>query len=233
MTAALFLLICGLDTSLVRRLTPATTPKRRIPAILSAIALSVSLGVLAVLGLGTTPVGTTIVAACALIWCCVPGRPTASAAILIALTTLFLLVDIAAASPQAPLVRWYATTHSPLTDSSSVSALIAGLGLLPLIGPASNDVVTDALMWAGRRPHRPGGLRGGRVIGPLERLLIIALCLTGAYGALAALVAAKGVVRFPEISRDHEGVKAEEFLIGSLASWSLAGAAALAVTLCR
>jgi hypothetical protein len=69
-------------------------------------------------------------------------------------------------------------------------------------------------------------LQGGRIIGPLERLLIVALALVGAQGLIAALLAAKGIVRFPEISADRRlGSKAEEFLIGSLTSWSLAGLA--------
>jgi len=72
-------------------------------------------------------------------------------------------------------------------------------------------------------------LRGGRAIGPLERLLVAGLTLAGAIGLAGAVFAAKGIVRFPEISRDGEnGSKAEYFLVGSLVSWALAlGAAAL------
>lgn len=71
-------------------------------------------------------------------------------------------------------------------------------------------------------------LQGGRLIGPMERLLIVVLSLLGAYVLIGALVAAKGVVRFPEISADRGvGSKAEEFLVGSLTSWSLAAAGAL------
>jgi hypothetical protein len=70
----------------------------------------------------------------------------------------------------------------------------------------------------------PTRLRGGRVIGPLERLLIVALGLVGAQALIVALLAAKGIVRFPEISADNAfGAKAEEFLVGSLSSWSIAG----------
>lgn len=44
-------------------------------------------------------------------------------------------------------------------------------------------------------------------------------------------VAAKGIIRFPEISRDTVGgSKAEFFIVGSLASWVLvAGAVGLAM----
>ena len=70
-------------------------------------------------------------------------------------------------------------------------------------------------------------LRGGRWIGPLERLLIIVLAGADAQVAIAAVVAAKGVIRFPEISQDSSGEKAEEFLIGSVSSWILAALVSL------
>lgn len=69
---------------------------------------------------------------------------------------------------------------------------------------------------------RTSVLRGGRLIGPIERILLVALALLGAPAVIAALIAAKGIVRFPEISDDRgTGSKAEEFLVGSLASWAL------------
>lgn len=67
-------------------------------------------------------------------------------------------------------------------------------------------------------------MRGGRWIGPLERWIIVALGLVGALPIIAAIMAGKGIVRFPEISADRgQGSKAEEFLVGSLLSWSIAG----------
>lgn len=67
------------------------------------------------------------------------------------------------------------------------------------------------------------GFKGGRLIGPLERILILILTLAAAYPILAAMLAAKGIVRFPEISRDGEtGARAEYFLVGSLVSWVIA-----------
>lgn len=64
------------------------------------------------------------------------------------------------------------------------------------------------------------GFKGGRLIGPLERVLVMLLTLAAAYPVLAAMLAAKGIVRFPEISRDGEtGARAEYFLVGSLVSW--------------
>ena len=73
------------------------------------------------------------------------------------------------------------------------------------------------------KPRPLPDLRGGRLIGPMERLGLMSLTLSGMFTIVAALVAAKGIVRFPEISNDGAtGSKAEYFLVGSLLSWGLA-----------
>ncbi|MDE0545860.1 hypothetical protein [Microbacterium sp. C7(2022)] len=73
-------------------------------------------------------------------------------------------------------------------------------------------------------------LRGGRLIGPLERVLVFALTLASAYTLIAAVLAAKGIVRFPEINNDRgTGTRAEYFLVGSLVSWVVALACAVLV----
>ncbi len=78
-------------------------------------------------------------------------------------------------------------------------------------------------------------LKGGRLLGPMERLFIVGLGLAGQLTAAAVVVAAKGLLRFPELQRGatHGGASdvSEYFLIGSLASWlvALAGLGLLAV----
>ncbi|MER7798165.1 hypothetical protein [Microbacterium sp. NPDC096154] len=73
-------------------------------------------------------------------------------------------------------------------------------------------------------------MKGGRLIGPLERVIVFGLTLAAAYPLLAAFIAAKGIVRFPEISRDGDGGdRAEYFLVGSMVSWVQALAAAFLV----
>lgn len=137
------------------------------------------------------------------------------------------------------------------------ATLVAAIAVALFLGLAANLICRAALEDARRRetserprpdrrlrsvlerrwappPRRDGELRGGRLIGPLERWLIVALALVGAQGIVAALMAAKGIVRFPEISKNSgEGSKAEEFLVGSLVSWGLAGAGALLIWTAR
>jgi hypothetical protein len=80
-------------------------------------------------------------------------------------------------------------------------------------------------------------LKGGRLLGPMERLLILGLGLAGQLAAATAVVAAKSIIRFPEINAQKAqengtiGIDevTEYFLVGSFASWIVAlGGLALA-----
>ncbi|WP_235984697.1 hypothetical protein [Actinomyces trachealis] len=144
----------------------------------------------------------------------------------------------------------------PASASRTVIAC-ALVGSVLLLTDPSNDVVAALLQLV--RPanlESNGTLRrelvgallgGGRWIGTLERLLVLVLAFSAAPAAIAAVVAAKGVIRFPEISADvpkahaqgapvagarqtPAGAKAEEFLIGSFSSWGLALLAYLLLT---
>lgn len=125
---------------------------------------------------------------------------------------------------------------------------VLALGVILFVAESANLVVRAALdregtwrpadqagAFRGGRLRQPqqgvgGGFQGGRLIGPLERILVVVLTLAGAYSLLAAMLAAKGIVRFPEISRDGEtGARAEYFLVGSLVSWVVALGAAFLV----
>ncbi|MSS84038.1 hypothetical protein FYJ24_04510 [Actinomycetaceae bacterium WB03_NA08] len=113
--------------------------------------------------------------------------------------------------------------------------LIAGVGALFLIGSPANELCKAVLQRQVQSRHRivtgslsshtddNDSLKGGRIIGPLERVLLVVLGVSGGSALAVALIAAKGVIRFPEISADKKnGSKAEEFLIGSFVSWGVA-----------
>lgn len=83
-------------------------------------------------------------------------------------------------------------------------------------------------------------LRGGRLLGPVERVLIVGLGLAGQLSVATAVIAAKSIIRFPEINAQKAkadgGVGIDDvteyFLIGSFASWIIA-LGGLALTLPR
>lgn len=110
------------------------------------------------------------------------------------------------------------------------SANIAVRSVLELADEPAQRPTTRGRLGA-RRPQ-PETLKGGRIIGPLERVFLFALAMAGQFTAIGAIVAAKGIVRFPELSRDtHRGHAAEMFLVGSFSSWALVLLALLYVKL--
>lgn len=116
--------------------------------------------------------------------------------------------------------------HLPLSDRRiSAACVVAALGLFTVHG--GTYIVRSVLKKSGAVPTivpAEGSGRTldvkeynrGRLIGTLERVLLLAVVIAGSYEALGFIVAAKGLVRSKEfeVSRDMT----EYFLIGSLAS---------------
>lgn len=159
----------------------------------------------------------------------------------------FLVWDRTSIDMSGFIVDWHIGVVSAVISSLSLPAIAAVLGVVLFSIESANLIVRAALRPATaasrpvlvpvsgsrwwRRTAAPAptvaDLRGGRLIGPVERVLIITLTLAGALPIVAGLIAAKGIVRFPEISNDGAGgSKAEYFLVGSLVSWAIAVAGA-------
>lgn len=149
---------------------------------------------------------------------------------------LWPIVLIAAVSAGAVAVGGVRAHQGPLAEAWPVATPLGAVtldvavfvvGALVFLLESGNVVVRAALRGGAVAESDGAALKGGRLIGPLERVLVFALTLAGAYPLLAAALAGKGIVRFPEISRDEEGgSRAEYFLVGSLVSWVTALAAA-------
>jgi hypothetical protein len=70
--------------------------------------------------------------------------------------------------------------------------------------------------------------RGGRLIGKLERLLILMLVLAGEPDGIGFLIAAKSILRFNELAGEADRHVSEYVIIGTLASFAWAIAAGYA-----
>jgi hypothetical protein len=140
---------------------------------------------------------------------------------------------------------WAGTAHGALgewLDSSQVPALhgmsadrallLAGAFLVLL--STGNVVVRLVLTATGTTNpalhHTPDDpeqrLKGGRLLGPMERVLIVGLGLSGYLTAASIVIAAKGLLRWPELSSKTEQQwihrLTEYFLVGSFVSWLVA-----------
>lgn len=125
--------------------------------------------------------------------------------------------------PEGWLVTWYGSLDISSLAEVSFTRFALAVGCMVFLVESANILVrmvlagTDAAVMDSEQT-----LKGGRVLGPIERIFIFAMALAGEYTALAAVIAAKGILRFPEISRDIAGRKAEYVLVGSFVSWAIA-----------
>jgi hypothetical protein len=100
-----------------------------------------------------------------------------------------------------------------------IDAGVVLLGAVLLTWP-SNVIVRIVLRLA--RAGDGQGTGAGRWIGALERLLIFVLVVMGEAGAAGLVVAAKSILRYPEITGEPPAIQPEYVLVGSLTSWFLA-----------
>nr|WP_268259627.1 hypothetical protein [Micrococcus sp. Mcc28] len=205
------------------------TPRRRwlarAGAAVAAVLAAVLVAVLAPTGISVAVGGGLVALGLLMGWTWLhPDRP----------------LGVVAVAAAVGLVAVLESTLAPAGLRSAPPALTL-LAVTVALTETGNRVTRAVLALAGRSADggdeetgdpAADGLRGGRYIGPMERLLMVVLGLAQAYPVIAALMAAKGIVRFPEISADRgAGSRAEEFLIGSLTSWGLAAAGAVVVWL--
>lgn len=172
-----------------------------------------------------------------LAWADLPGHGPLPAARVLLLTGL-VLFNVATANI---IVRLVLLTIGALRPSDVTNANAAAAAAASLSGQT-------APLTSGQPSDR---LKGGRLLGPMERLVILGLGVAGQFGAAGLVIAAKGLLRFPEIqaaARNGNGSPAaaangsyaggpagidditEYFLVGSFVSWLIAlGSLALTV----
>jgi hypothetical protein len=176
--------------------------------------------------------------------------PLATFAILVA----GLLAFSGAASPASgALATWLAWADLPGDGDLPAGRVLLLAGLVLFNVATANTIVRlvllaigalrpEAIVAVGQRPAAPppsqpaDRLKGGRLLGPMERLVILGLGLAGEFGAAGLVIAAKGLLRFPEIqaAARNGGTGAyaggpvgiddvtEYFLVGSFVSWLVA-----------
>ena len=165
------------------------------------------------------------------------GHPAQAAAWLplgVFVTALVIGVACSGLAPEAGgvLERWLDSVSLPAVDGLGADRFLLLLGAFGLQLSTGNVLVRLALKSTGTiNPRKDGGLpptqlKGGRLLGPLERVFILSLALGGQVTAASIVVAAKGLLRFPELSSRQEQQTVHEmteyFLLGSFVSWLVA-----------
>lgn len=140
------------------------------------------------------------------------------------------------------VAKWAAWVDIPGVGALSPNTLLMVIGVALLQFVTGNQLVRLILGSVGAvkpegQPQPSDRLKGGRLLGPMERVLILGLGLAGQLAAATAVVAAKSIIRFPEINaqkaRENGNIGIDDvteyFLVGSFASWIIAlGGLALA-----
>jgi hypothetical protein len=215
-------------------------PTPWLPELVAA-ALTVGLGLLAGL-LGWDLLALVVIAGVVVAWGRVVrrgfGRDRAWEPLLllgVALAAALLLSPLADPAG-GPLATWLRATDWPTVEGLSAGRFLLLLGgllvqcstgnVLVRLVLAATRTVNPATLDPARREDQP--LKGGRLLGPLERLVILGLGLAGNVTAASLVIAAKGLVRWPEIQsfrREGGGPSitdvTEYFLVGSFVSWIL------------
>jgi hypothetical protein len=161
------------------------------------------------------------------------GRNRASLPLAVLGVALALAIVVApAAGPAGGLLGdWLARDPLPvLRDLSPDRVLLLGAAFLVQLS-TGNVLVRLVLAATGTvNPTKVGGvddpqtqLKGGRLLGPMERLFILGLGLAGNLTAASIVIAAKGLLRFPELQSKLDQTRVhrltEYFLVGSFVSW--------------
>ncbi|MDN5893837.1 MAG: hypothetical protein L0H93_07385 [Nocardioides sp.] len=148
--------------------------------------------------------------------------------------SLVLVLSVYAGAGGGAFGRWLDGVPLGALRGMEVDEALLLLGAVAIQMSTGNVLVRLVLAATGTlNPARHGTrgdpevqLKGGRLLGPMERLFILCLGLAGQLTAASIVVAAKGLLRFPELTsrREQERIHqlTEYFLVGSFVSWSVA-----------
>ncbi|KGN33132.1 membrane protein [Knoellia sinensis KCTC 19936] len=157
--------------------------------------------------------------------------------------SMLVLLSGFSSSPGGPLADWLTWADLPFADGITVDRILLAVSLFIANLATGNVIVRLVLVSVGalrpsaravhaRETQPSDRLKGGRLLGPMERIFILGLGLAGQITAASIVIAAKGLIRFPELQSakdDDTSVKGdgidqvtEYFLVGSFVSWLIA-----------
>jgi len=113
---------------------------------------------------------------------------------------------------------------------SSVSVWVIILAYILMLRPSSIFLSLFLSKWSPASANTQSLPNAGQCIGYIERILVFTFVLTGGFEGVGFLLAAKSVFRFGELNKAKEIRTTEYVLIGTLASFTIAILAGIAVS---
>jgi len=228
------LLLVGLGLTDLAHSVASVHRRAWLPETIGAMAVAV-LGLLGAL-FGYDLIAWVLIAAVVVAW----GRlahgpddvhPAWPLALLGSALALGVLLSPLAGGLDGPAADWLDNTPwGWLARARPDTALVVLGGLLVQL--STGNVVVRLVLRATHSVNPAPGhdattrLKGGRLLGPMERLVILGLGLAGQVTAASLVIAAKGLIRWPELQsfrQAEEGPSINEvteyFLVGSFVSW--------------
>lgn len=230
----IFLVAVGVADLCRRRALPFWAPLVAGPLVI------VVLGLLAALG---SPGAICLLVAAGMItiaWIILAGRSRMNAlhqavplAVLLGGLVVLIILSPLAGPADGMLVDWLRATGWPRLVAVKPDRFLLVLGLIIVQLSTGNEIVRLVLAATGTikpsgEPQASDQLRGGRLLGPLERIFVFGLGFSGYATAAGLVIAAKGLIRFPELNARRKGGSVtgvgidevtEYFLLGSFLSW--------------
>jgi len=220
--------------------------RRTLAAIVVAFLVPLGLTLALTASTGTAALLPVITGASFAGWIALRREPRGSAGTramlaLLYLVAVFVVVSIVGTEPISSFetagagARALSRLPFPRIAHTPIEQVVLVAGVVVALFATSNAIVRLVLTAADTEfSSAEQRLRGGRIIGPIERVLIFGLGLAGEPTAAALVIGAKGLLRYPELSGLRADAAAvgstvrpidvvtEYLLIGSLTSWGLA-----------
>lgn len=202
------------------------------------------------LGVDTVPaVITTAVLAVFILawsWACSSGKrsPTTTISVFALTAAVAFIFSGQLESFGGEFGVWYSNLRWTALSSVPPGQVAMGLASFLFLTSSSNRVVSSVLQIAGT-PVEKGEqrLKGGRLLGVMERWIVAGMVLAGEPAGAAVVFAAKGLLRFPTVrdSADPDSIEnidepgwtaaeySEYFLVGTFSSLLIAAAVAVLI----
>ena len=205
----------------------------------AAAAVAVAVGLLAGLTEVADVLALVVVAVLVVVWGQTvtrsfgQGRAWVPLVVLGGALALGVLTSGWAGTADGVLGQWLDGVRVPALEGLSADRALLLLGAF-LVQLSTGNVVVRLVLAAtgttnpayGSEPDPEQRLKGGRLLGPMERVFIVGLGLAGHLTAASIVIAAKGLLRFPELQSKGDQIRihrlTEYFLVGSFVSWLVA-----------